>query len=552
MRRFLLGGGLCFIYLLTKGQSVTINMGTTPAHPSAILEVFSQDKGVLLPRMTAVRREAIQNPASGLLVYQTDGLKGIWFFDGIRWRNESLGTQPGEMKYWNGVDWVIIAPGQNGEILTLCDGVPRWGPCPAADPDVKTDSISRPADSLFRVHFTVKGSSNQLLESGVAFGTLPNPVVSGTYRSSLSGLVGNLSVALSGWLPATLYYVRAYTRTTDGRVFYGNQLSLSTPSAVSALVRTLPATAISKNGFILNGEVVQEGQSPVTARGFVWSRTPLPMLANALSTNGTGPGKFEASITGLLSNTRYFIRAYAVNAQGVAYGEELDILTLTDSARLLGNFVTLTGGSFSMGSNLGNNIEKPIHPVTLKAFSMGTTEVTQDQWFFFMGENPAFQKGCGSCPVENVSWLDIQEFLRRINAAQSLVVYRLPTEAEWEFAAKGGKDDPVFRYAGSDNIGDVAWYKDNSGLRTRPVGSQKPNALGLFDMSGNVWEWVQDWYNFYKADALTNPTGPITGSSRLYRGGSFEDIADDCRVSYRYGNPPASRFRNLGFRLAHD
>jgi len=113
---------------LTNGQSVTINMGSTPAHPTAILEIFSENKGILIPRMTEVQRQAIVSPATGLVVFQLDGSKGLWYFDGIKWRSEVPGNQAGELKYWNGESWVLIPPGQNGQTLTFCNGIPQWGP----------------------------------------------------------------------------------------------------------------------------------------------------------------------------------------------------------------------------------------------------------------------------------------------------------------------------------------------------------------------------------------------------------------------------------------
>jgi formylglycine-generating enzyme required for sulfatase activity len=234
------------------------------------------------------------------------------------------------------------------------------------------------------------------------------------------------------------------------------------------------------------------------------------------------------------------------------YGNLIIVKTLTSSDGEFGRFIKVNGGTFNMGSDFGNNIEKPIHTVTLNPFYLAETEVTQGLWEEVMGSDPSFNYDCDNCPVENVSWLDIQDFLKKLNAKQSAFVFRLPTEAEWEFAAKGGANSTDFLFAGSSDINEVTWYRENSGLKSQPVKSKKPNSLGLYDMSGNVWEWVQDWFNFYKPGSFTNPTGPVNGSSKLYRGGSFDDISDDCRVSYRYGNPPASRFNNLGFRLAHD
>ncbi len=214
--------------------------------------------------------------------------------------------------------------------------------------------------------------------------------------------------------------------------------------------------------------------------------------------------------------------------------------------------VYVAGGTFMMGASLYDpgayGDERPAHSVTLSGYYIGRYEVTQKQWVRIMGSNPSRWKG-DNLPVENVSWEDIQEFLRKLNARTGKN-YRLPTEAEWEFAARGGNSSCGYKYSGSDNIGNVAWYKDNSGSKTHPVGTQSPNELGIYDMAGNVYEWCQDWYDGYSSAAQTNPTGPSSGALRVLRGGSCFNYAKYCRVSSRYDYAPGSRFINCGFRLA--
>jgi formylglycine-generating enzyme required for sulfatase activity len=214
-----------------------------------------------------------------------------------------------------------------------------------------------------------------------------------------------------------------------------------------------------------------------------------------------------------------------------------------------GDMIFIEGGTFSMGSNEYDD-EKPIHSVTVSSFYMGKYEVTQKQWREVMGQDPPELnfKGCDQCPVERVSWNDIQEFLKKLNAKTGKN-YRLPTEAEWEYAARGGKS---YKYAGSDNIGSVAWYSDNSDSKTHPVGQKSANGYGLYDMSGNVWEWCSDWYNsdYYKNSPSDNPKGPSTSSIRVLRGGSWISGAAGCRSADRYFSTPDYRHNNYGFRLA--
>ena len=207
------------------------------------------------------------------------------------------------------------------------------------------------------------------------------------------------------------------------------------------------------------------------------------------------------------------------------------------------------GGTFQMGSNDSDadSDEKPVHNVTLSSYYIGETEVTQALWKAVMGSNPSFYKG-DNLPVEQVSWNDIQEFIRKLNQ-KTEKNFRLPTEAEWEYAARGGKTSKGYKYAGSNTIDNVAWYIDNSGSKTHAVKGKNPNELGFYDMTGNVLEWCSDWYGSYSSGSQTNPQGPSSGSSRVLRGGGWYNIARYCRVSDRNSSAPVSSGIDLGFRL---
>ncbi len=217
------------------------------------------------------------------------------------------------------------------------------------------------------------------------------------------------------------------------------------------------------------------------------------------------------------------------------------------------NMVWVEGGTFRMGatSEQGSDAEsdeKPVHSVTLSSYYIGKTEVTQALWKAVMGSNPSDFNG-DNLPVECVSWNDCQAFIRKLNALTGQN-FRLPTEAEWEFACRGGNNSRGYKYSGSNYIDNVAWYTDNSGKKTHPVATKSPNELGIYDMSGNVLEWCSDWKGDYSSGAQTNPKGPYDGSYRVYRGGSWNLIAWDCRSSNRRNSRPARRYGYLGLRLA--
>lgn len=223
---------------------------------------------------------------------------------------------------------------------------------------------------------------------------------------------------------------------------------------------------------------------------------------------------------------------------------------------LINNMVYVEGGTFMMGSTpeQGNDDSlfpemKPIHEVTLSSYYIGKYEVTQEEWVAVMEYNPSSFQGARK-PVENISWRDCQKFINKLNKVTGLK-FRLPTEAEWEFAARGGNHSNSTRFSGDNDIKTVAWCGGNSGRKTHNVGTLVPNELGIHDMSGNVNEWCQDWYGKYSSVSQTNPQGPSSGSHRIHRGGNYLVLLDDgFSTSFRTDDSPGYHNETIGFRLA--
>ena len=222
-------------------------------------------------------------------------------------------------------------------------------------------------------------------------------------------------------------------------------------------------------------------------------------------------------------------------------------------------FKLIPAGTFTMGSPSSEpgrySDEGPQHQVTLtQPFYMQQTEVTQAQWEAVMGSNPSLLSGCPNCPVEMVSWDDVQKFIAKMNALGE-GIYGLPTEAQWEYAYRAGSTTAFYNGAitepnGNDpNLDAIGWYTYNSDSETHPVAQKTPNVWGLYDMSGNVFEWCQDWYGSYGSAPVSDPTGPVSGSYRVFRGGSWNYYAQRCRAAYRSGSYPARRSNYIGFRL---
>ena len=269
----------------------------------------------------------------------------------------------------------------------------------------------------------------------------------------------------------------------------------------------------------------------------------------------TGKHNIEVTLDGYVDYSRTFVvnsssRRVNITLQEIPVRFSDGVLTINGVSY---EMVWVEGGTFRMGatSEQGSDawdFEKPVHSVTLSGYYIGKTEVTQALWKAVMGSNPSFFEG-DNLPVEQVSWDDCQEFIRELNALTGQN-FRLPTEAEWEFACRGGNNSRGYKYSGSNYIDNVAWYEDNSGEKTHPVATKLPNELGIYDMTGNVLEWCSDWYGDYSSGAQTNPKGPDSGSGRVSRGGSWYNSARFCRSSLRCNIYPTRRLNSLGLRLA--
>lgn len=234
-------------------------------------------------------------------------------------------------------------------------------------------------------------------------------------------------------------------------------------------------------------------------------------------------------------------------------------ITLNEAVKAIeAEMVFVEGGKFKMGCPGESDTscyfwEKPTHEVSISPFYIAKFPVTQREWTAVMGTKPWFSKDCEDCPVENVSWYDAQVFINTLCQLTGKH-YRLPTEAEWEYAARGGNQSKGYKYAGSNNADEVAWFDNNSGKVSHTVGKKKPNELGLYDMSGNVWQWCSDWFesNYYSSSPQDNPELTRGEVYRVCRGGSWWGEAKDCRVSNRDRYPPDAKDDDVGFRLARD
>jgi len=335
-----------------------------------------------------------------------------------------------------------------------------------------------------------------------------------------------------------------------------------------ATLTTAEVTDTSPTAAMSGGNVTDAGGADITVKGVCWGTTAKPTIADSKTDEGSGSGVFTSILTGLTANATYYVRAYATNSEGTAYGNEH---TFIAKGVFPGETVNVTGGTFKMGSTTGYTNEKPIHNVALSDFSMSKYEITNAQYAIFMNAiaapangsvegveylgmdatsiqisyaNNKFTAHTGKekMPVVEVSWFGAKAYAKYYGG-------RLPTEAEWEYAARGGTSNNGYTYSGSNTIDDVAWYRVNSGRQTHTVGTKTANELGLYDMSGNVWEWCSDWYkvDYYSNSPANDPQGLSSGTYRVVRGGGWRFVNGCCVANRGHDNPTNTHY-NVGFR----
>ena len=439
------------------------------------------------------------------------------------------------------------------------------------------------------ITLTVKWTANTLsitYDNGGGSGSAPSSPASAAYGTSIT-------------MPANPYNRTGYTFTgwvVSGTGSTSGTYAVGTSKAVSDLstsINTGNASITLTASWNVNTLTISyangggTGSAPTSPTSAVYG-TNVTMPASTYSRTGYTFAGWEVSGTGSVTGTHNAGASVAVSALSTTIASGDASITLT--AKWIIDMVYVPGGSFEMGEvGIDNG---PVHTVTLSSFYLGKYEVTQEQWTAVMGNNPSYFTGSPASgevqnkrPVERVSWYDALVFCNKLSMREGLspayrisgstdtedwgtvptindstwdaveVVagsngYRLPTEAQWEYAAKGGNGSPGnYTYSGSDTVDDVAWYESNSGNKTHEVGKKAPNGLGLYDMSGNVFEWCWDWYGSYPSGAQTNPEGADSGSVRVLRGGSWDYSAVFTRSFFRYYYYPIIRYSDIGFRL---
>ena len=364
-------------------------------------------------------------------------------------------------------------------------------------------------------------------------------------------------------IPTTLtigtYYYFCEVRATGGAKSVRSNVATVNVQVASISINTQP-TAINhvQFGSISGSLSLNASVSLGATLSYQWYASTSPSNSSGTEISGETSATFIIPTTLTVGTYYYFCE---VSATGVVTSVRSNVATV-NVIHVDADMVLVKGRIFLMGAT---GIATPVHQVTLNDFIIGKYEVTQALWIEVMGSNPSWFKG-DNLPVETVSWNDIvgtsgasmvingityreNGFIYKLNQLTGKQ-YRLPTEAEWEYAARGGNKSQGYQYSGSNNVNDVAWYSgNNTPYGTKPVGTKAPNELGIYDMSGNVWEWCSDWWGSYTSAAKTNPTGPTSGTIRVIRGGSWYLDATNCRVAYRDYCNPDYRIFNFGFRL---
>ena len=316
------------------------------------------------------------------------------------------------------------------------------------------------------------------------------------------------------------------------------------------------ATVLVDNKMVKGTNGVAQTTLPVGQHSFVVACDGYESEEGMVKLKASAPSNLQITLTKEAMATQQSIVSQPIVAQQPMEQTpvtNVDNISIPVKDGISIDMVRVEAGTFTMGAtaemeDLWNDEEKPTHRVTLtNDYYIGKYEVTQALWKAVMGNNPSNFKG-DNLPVERVNWKDCQKFLSKLNRITGKT-FRLPTEAEWEYAARGGNKSRGYQYSGSNNFSDVAWFMENSGSETHAVGTKQANELGIYDMSGNVREWCQDWYGKYNSSSQVNPTGANSGSRRVCRGGCWIYNDRGCRSSCRFSYTPGDRDNFLGLRL---
>ena len=440
---------------------------------------------------------------------------------------------------------------------------------------VSTGEISNITKNSAKVNATVSDEgSKPVTARGICWNTATAPTITDNHSSNGTG-IGEFNQTLTDLDPATTYYIRAYATTEIGTAYGNEKLFTTNSDLLKPTVITRVVTKVTQTSVLASGNVTNQGDAPVTEKGFCWGREPNPDVNNNKITVGSGTGLFNTAIEMLAPNTTYYLRAYAINQAGVAYGEQEQFTTLSGNG-------SHTTAQISAGTYRLNGTD-----VTINAFEITKHEITHENFIQFLNSIQCNANGTyddpvygvvpyimmnsphvgighnGTCyfkgsnfattdnsPVIEVTWYGAAAYSRWAGG-------RLPTEAEWEIAARGAQTaissgSYNHAWAGTNNVNQLdsyAWFLDNATNQTHEVGQKTANELGVFDMSGNVWEWCLDKYGNTFPTGASNPLGPTDGSSHVIRGGSWGYQAQQCRLDFRSNALPDQGGIGLGFRI---
>ena len=452
-------------------------------------------------------------------------------------------------------------------------------------PTVTTGNIDNISKNSANVNGSILSDGNSTITMiGFVWGNNDSPTVEDNLgKIEFESIDENFNSTITELTDGTTYYIRAFATNINGTA-YGDAILFTTTAINLPTVRTNSFSSVTSTSAKCEGEVVDNGNDEIITKGIIWHSFADPTLEDNLGStdHGSGTGKFTSSLNNLSKETTYHVRAYATNSKGTSYG---NTLLLTPKTHIDLEMISVQGGTFQMGSNNGGVDEMPIHEVSVSSFQISKFEITTGQYITFLNDISCSSNGShnddeygsveyidmasSSCPI---GYNDGQFYFKSsdIAASEDCPVFevtwyganayckwaggRLPSEAEWEFAARGGTYSNDYFYSGSNSLGAVAWHLGNSGKITHPVGQKSGNELEIHDMSGNVREWCADWYDssYYENSPTSNPTGPTSGSKRIIRGGDWNGNDFVNRVAERNSYNPNNSYNYLGFRIAMD